>query len=124
MRDTAGIAAAPAARCRNRRRGSFVAFTLNGRPCSMAGSTGRRRVRPLFDTIGWVSILLLRRSLMLTGPSFVPLAALGESYTDYRCAQKGAGGRVWLATSIPWCGKPDAIGGHADMPPGLLIRRP
>src|SRR6202521_652299 len=83
MRETAGIAAAPAARCRKRRRGPFVAFTLNGWPCSMAASTGRRCVRRLFDTIGGVSTLLLRRSLMLMGPSFVPLAALGQNYTDF-----------------------------------------
>src|ERR1700687_3298523 len=95
MGHTVGRVAAAAAGWRNRGRESFVAFTLNGWPCSMAGSIGRRRVRPLFDTICWVSTLLLRRSLMLTGPSFVPLAALGESYTDYRCAQKGAGGSLW-----------------------------
>src|ERR1700674_3949824 len=95
MRETAGIAAAPAARCRNRRRGSFVAFTLNGWPCNMAASTGRRCVRRPFDTIGRVPALLLRFALMLTSPSFVPLVALGESYTDFRCARKGAGGRLW-----------------------------
>src|SRR5580704_3402305 len=68
MRETAGIAAVPATRCRNRRRGSFVAFTLSGWPCSMAASTGRRCARPLFETISAVLTLLLRRSLMLMGP--------------------------------------------------------
>jgi hypothetical protein len=33
--------------------------------------------------------LLLRLSLMPTTPSFVPLVALGESYIDFWCAQKG-----------------------------------
>jgi hypothetical protein len=70
--ETAGSAAALAARCRNRRRGRSAAFTLSGWPCSLA-SIGRRFVRRVFDTIGGVSTLVLRRTLiMLTSPSFVP----------------------------------------------------
>src|ERR1700674_4323270 len=80
MRETAGIAAAPATRCRNRRRGSFVAFTLSRWPRRVAASTGRRSVRRIFDTVARVSALLFRLLLMLTGPSYVPLATLGESY--------------------------------------------
>jgi hypothetical protein len=45
----------------------------------MAALTGRRCVRPIFDTVGGVSGLLLRLSLMLTTPSFVPLAVLGKA---------------------------------------------
>src|SRR5580693_3827427 len=59
----AGSAAAPAVRCRNRRRANSVPFTLNGWPCGMAALTGRRCVRLLFDTIGWVPALFLRLSL-------------------------------------------------------------
>jgi hypothetical protein len=43
----------------------------------------------LLDTIRGVSALLLRFSQMPTSPSFVPLAALGENYTDCRCARRG-----------------------------------
>jgi hypothetical protein len=99
MRDAAGSAAAPAARCKNRRRANFVAFTPHGWPRSMAALTGRRSVCRLFDTFGGVSPLLLRRLLMLTSSSFVPLVALGESYTDFRCAPEVGWRQVYWITS-------------------------
>jgi hypothetical protein len=55
----------------------------------MAASTGRRSVCRFFDIFGGVSTLLLRCWLMLTSPSFVPLVAPGETYTDFRCDRKG-----------------------------------
>src|ERR1700680_4332566 len=85
----AGSAAAPAVRCRNRRRANSVPFTLNGWPCGMADLTVRRCIRLLFETIGETPSLLLRLSLMPTTPSFVPLVSLGERDTDCRCARKG-----------------------------------
>jgi len=81
MRGTAGSAAAPAARCRNCRRGSFVAFTLNRCRCSMAASTGRRCASGLCDTIDGVPGLFFRLLLTLTSPSFAPLSALDNTTT-------------------------------------------
>jgi hypothetical protein len=63
-----------ATRCRNRRRGRSAAFTLRGWPCSI---TAQRRERPLFDSFGRVSAVLLQ--FFAHGPSFTPLVALGES---------------------------------------------
>jgi hypothetical protein len=60
-----------------------------GRPCSMDASARLHRGRRLFDTIGGVSALLLRISLMLTNPSFASAVALGENYTDFGRARKG-----------------------------------
>ena len=53
-----------------------------------AALTGRRCVPRIFDPVGWFSTRLLRRSAMLTSPS-VPLVALGEIYTDFRCDRRG-----------------------------------
>src|ERR1700674_3254479 len=113
----AGSAATPAVRCRNRRRANSVPFTPNGWPCGMAALTGRRCVRLLFDTIGGVPGLLLRLSLMPTTPSFVPLVALGERYTDCRCARKGlaAGcGPLLLTAALIAARRSVAIGGGPD----------
>jgi hypothetical protein len=46
------------------------------------------------------------------------------AYTTILLIPAGAWKWAWPATSILRCGKPDAIGGHADMPQRLLIRRP
>ena len=97
MRETAGSAAAPAARCRNRRRRSLVAFTPDGWPCSIAASTGRRCVRRVFETVDRVSALLFRLLLMPTSPSLVPLVALQEKVHRLSVCRKSAGG------APPWC---------------------
>jgi hypothetical protein len=99
-----GLTAAPAARCRNWRRGNFAALTLSGWPFGLT-STRRRCVRRLVDTVSGVSTLLLRLSRILTTPSFVPLPVLGDKYTDCRCSRKElavAPGRGRSLGHPPW----------------------
>src|ERR1700736_3999210 len=101
MRAADGNAAEPAARCKNRRRANPVAFTLSGRRC----------VRRFFDTIGRVPGSLLRLSLMLTTPSFVPLAAVEKTTPIFSARERAVTAGIGPSPSPR---PPAAATGYAD----------
>src|SRR5215469_14620315 len=98
MRETAGSAAAPAARCRNCRRGSFMAFLS-----AMWGALFRLDIRRLDDRPPFLDLGLLigtkrLRRLPLALRNFKAL--LGEALTYSRIAQRAHGRGIELADDV------------------------